>query len=70
VPKTDGTGGYRDDVYTATFSGYIGRSKPKYVVVLRVDEGSAASGFSGFNSAKPVFVGIANGIMDNVPISD
>ena len=70
VPKTDGSGGYRDDVYNATFAGYIGREKPKYVVIIRLDEGSASSGFSGFNSAKPVFVGIANGIMDNVPISN
>jgi cell division protein FtsI/penicillin-binding protein 2 len=70
VPKTDGTGGYRTDVYNATFAGYIGRKTPKYVVILRLDEGSATSNFTGFNSAKPVFVGIANGIMDNVPISD
>lgn len=70
VPKTDGSGGYRDDVYNATFAGYIGRDTPKYVVIIRLDEGSASSGFSGFNSAKPVFVGIANGIMDNVPISN
>lgn len=70
VPKTDGTSGYRDDVYNVTFAGFIGRQSPKYVVVLRVDEGSAASGFSGFNSAKPIFTGIATGIMDNVPFSD
>ena len=70
VPKTDGSSGYRDDVYNATFAGFIGRDEPKYVVVLRLDEGSATSNFTGFNSAKPVFVGIANGIMDNVPISN
>jgi cell division protein FtsI/penicillin-binding protein 2 len=64
VPK-DG-GGYRTDVYNATFAGFIGTKKPKYVIVVRVDEGSAAGGFSGFNNARPVFSAVANGIMDGI----
>lgn len=63
-------GGYRTDVYNATFAGFVGKTKPKYVVIIRLDEGSAASDFSGFIYAKPVFTGIVNGIMDNIPITD
>lgn len=63
-------GGYRTDVYNATFAGFVGREKPKYVVVVRLDEGSAARDFSGFEFARPVFSGIVNGIMDNIPITD
>jgi cell division protein FtsI/penicillin-binding protein 2 len=61
-------GGYRTDVYNATFAGFIGTKKPKYVIVVRVDEGSAEAGFSGFNNARPVFSAIANGIMDSVAL--
>jgi cell division protein FtsI/penicillin-binding protein 2 len=64
VPKD--TGGYRTDVYNATFAGFIGKTKPKYVIIVRVDEGAADSGFSGFNNARPVFSAISNGIMDSV----
>ena len=70
VPRTDGVAGYRDDVYNATFTGFVGKNNPKYLITLRLDEGSALSGFSGFTSAKPVFVNIVNDILDGVPISD
>ena len=63
-------GKYREDVYNATFSGFLGRTKPKYVAVIRLNEGSATASFSGFESARPVFLGIANGIMDTIPFSE
>lgn len=61
-------GGYREDAYNATFAGFMGRTRPKYVIVIRLDEGSAARNFGGFQDASPVFIGIVNGIMDNIPI--
>jgi cell division protein FtsI/penicillin-binding protein 2 len=69
VPIVDG-GGYRTDVYNATFGGFVGRTKPKYIVIVKLDEGSASRNFSGFNDARPVFSSVVNGIMDNVPIVD
>lgn len=63
-------GGYRADVYNATFAGFVGKSKPKYTVIVRLDEGSSARNFGGFQDARPVFTGVVNGIMDNIPITD
>lgn len=67
----DGNGGYRTDIYNTTFAGFIGKDAPKYVIVVRLNEGNALSGeFTGFKSARPVFLGIANGIFDRVPLTD
>lgn len=63
-------GGYRDDAYNATFSGMLGKSKPKYVIIVRLNEGSALRNFSGFQDARPVYGGIITGIMDNIPLTD
>lgn len=68
VPGTDGK--YREDVYNATFAGFLGRTKPKYVIVIRLNEGKANDNFSGFEDARPVYIGIVNGIMDTVPFTE
>ncbi len=68
VPGTDGK--YREDVFNATFAGFLGTNKPKYVIVIRLNNGKANDNFSGFEDARPVYLGIVNGIMDTIPISE
>lgn len=67
----DGQGGYRTDVYNTTFAGFIGKTKPSYTIVVRLNEGNALSGeFTGFKSARPVFTGIAEGMYDSVAFNE
>lgn len=68
VPGTDGK--YREDVFNATFAGFLGTNKPKYVIIIRLNNGKANDNFSGFEDARPVYLGIVNGIMDTIPISE
>ncbi len=65
-----GAGGYREDVFNATYTGFVGRTKPRYVIALRLDEGLVSENFGGFRDGKPVFAGIVNSMMDSVAIDD
>ena len=68
VPKADG--GYREDVFNATFAGFVGTERPEYTVIIRLDEGPAAgNNFTGGKSARPVFTALANQLMDSVSLA-
>lgn len=68
VPSS--SGGYRTDVFNATYAGFVGRSRPKYVIAVRLNEGLVSQNFNGYKDGRPVFLGIIAGIMDNVAISE
>lgn len=68
ISKPDG-GGYRSDVYNATFAGFVGVSRPEYVVIIRLDEGKTDNTFTGGKSARPVFTAVANGLMNSVSLA-
>jgi cell division protein FtsI (penicillin-binding protein 3) len=68
VAGTDGR--YREDIFNATFAGFLGKKRPKYVIVVRLNEGKANDNFSGFEDARPVYLGIASAMMDSVPFTD
>ena len=64
----DGKGGYREDVYNGTYAGFVGGSKPEYVIIVRIDA-PKISGFAGSAAARPIFTQIANGMMDNIGLN-
>ena len=65
IPKPGG--GYYDDRYNGMFMGFIGGNEPQYVVVVRVNEPKIA-GYAGSTAAGPIFVNIANMLIDNFEV--
>jgi cell division protein FtsI/penicillin-binding protein 2 len=61
-------GGYYTDRYNGTFLGYIGGNEPQYVVVVRVNEPKIA-GYAGSKAAGPIFVELANIMMNNFSVT-
>lgn len=57
-------GGYFEDRFNGTFTGYVGGDKPEYVIVVRVDEPGIA-GYAGSVAAGPIFSETANMLIDN-----
>jgi cell division protein FtsI/penicillin-binding protein 2 len=57
-------GGYYEDKYNGMFYGFIGGSKPQYVVVVRVNEPKIA-GYAGSQAAAPIFSNLAMMLIHN-----
>ncbi len=66
VPKPEG--GYYEDRYNGTFMGFVGGSTPEYVIVVRVNE-PKIGGYAGSKAAGPVFVRLAEMLIDNFGIT-
>lgn len=66
VPKPEG--GYYDDRYNGMFMGFVGGNNPEYAIVVRVNEPKIA-GYAGSTGAGPIFVGLANMLIDNFGVS-
>jgi cell division protein FtsI/penicillin-binding protein 2 len=67
VAKPNG-GGYYADRYNATYMGFVGGAKPKYIIVVFVynpDTSGYASGFAGSLVAQPIFVNLARMLINN-----
>jgi cell division protein FtsI/penicillin-binding protein 2 len=60
-------GGYRTDVYNGTFIGYIGGDKPKYAIMVRVDEPHVAF-YAGTAAAAPLFGKVLDVLINNFSI--
>lgn len=65
-----GGGGYYDNKYNASFIGFVGGTKPQYIIVVfaydpNTSEYSATAGFAGELVAQPIFVGLAHMLIDN-----
>lgn len=63
-----GGGGYYANQYNATYIGFVGGTKPKYVIVVFMydpDTSDYASGFAGALTAQPVFVDLAHMLINN-----
>lgn len=63
VPKPNG--GYYDDRYNGTFTGFIGGDKPEYVIVVSVHEPKNITGYAGAKAAAPVYFRLADMLIDN-----
>ncbi len=59
-----GGGYYDDDKINGTFIGYVGITKPDYVIMVRVNE-PIVPGYAGSKAAAPLFNRISNIVMDN-----
>ena len=57
-------GGYYDDRFNGTFTGFVGGNKPQYIIVVRVNE-PGIPGYAGSQAAGPIFAGLANMLIDN-----
>ncbi len=57
-------GGYYDDKYNGSFTGFVGGKKPQYVVVVRVNE-PHVPGYAGSKAAGPIFSTTVNMLIDN-----
>lgn len=57
------TGKYTDTTTVGSYLGYGGDSKPRYVIMVRVDDPHTA-GFSGAAAAAPIFADISNWMLD------
>lgn len=63
VPKPNG--GYYDDRYNGTFTGFIGGDQPEYVIVVSIHEPKNISGYAGAKAAAPVYFKLVNMLIDN-----
>jgi len=61
-------GGYYTDRFTGTFAGFVGGSKPEYIILVRVNE-PKISGFAGAQAAAPVFSNLATMLINNYGIT-
>lgn len=61
-------GGYYEDKYNGTFTGFVGGDKPQYVIVVRVNEPNVP-GYAGSKAAGPIFSKIAMTLIDNFNVS-
>jgi cell division protein FtsI/penicillin-binding protein 2 len=62
------TGGYYDDKFNGTFSGFVGGDKPEYVIIVRVNE-PGIGGYAGSKAAAPLFTNIVNMLIDNFGVT-
>lgn len=58
------SGGYYDDRYNGTFTGFVGGDKPQYVIVVRANE-PHVPGYAGSKAAGPIFGSITNMLINN-----
>lgn len=57
------TGKYTDEVTIGSYLGFGGDSKPRYVIMVRVDD-SKVGGYAGSAAAAPIFGEISNWLLD------
>ena len=66
--REPGGRGYYEDRFNGMFVGFVGGDRPEYVIVVRVNEPKIA-GYAGSKAAGPIFVSIANTLIDNFGVS-
>ena len=62
IPRPEG--GYFEDKYNGTFTGFVGGDRPEYVIVVRTNEPSVP-GYAGSKAAGPIFSAAATMLIDN-----
>lgn len=58
-------GGYYEDRFNGTYLGFVGGSKHRYVVAVRVSQPTNISGYAGAKAAAPVFVRVAEALINS-----
>lgn len=67
IARPDG-GGYYEDKYNGTYMGFVGGDSVEYVMFVRVNE-PGIGGYAGSQAAQPVFVDLANMLLDNFNVT-
>lgn len=62
------SGGYYGDRYNGTFIGFVGGDRAQYVIVVRVNNPRIA-GYAGSQAAAPIFVKLANMLIDSYGVT-
>lgn len=62
------SGGYYEDKFNGTFVGFVGGGRPEYVIVVSVIE-PHVSGYAGSKASGPIFVALANMLIDNFNVA-
>jgi cell division protein FtsI/penicillin-binding protein 2 len=62
------TGGYYDDQFNGMYLGFVGGDRPEYVIVVRMNE-PKIKGYAGSRAAAPVFVTLANMLIDSYGVT-
>lgn len=57
-------GGYYEDKFNGTFTGFVGGDNPQYVIVVRVNE-PKIPGYAGSKAAAPLFSDLATMLINN-----
>jgi cell division protein FtsI/penicillin-binding protein 2 len=58
------TGKYTNDKTVGTYLGYGGDERPRYVIMVRVDDSNMPGSFSGSAAAGPIFGNLSNWLID------
>ncbi len=61
-------GGYYEDRFNGTYSGFVGGDRPEYVILVRVND-PKIPGYAGSQAAGPLFGSIANMLIDNFSVT-
>jgi cell division protein FtsI (penicillin-binding protein 3) len=57
-------GGYLEDEYNGTYTGFVGGDEPKYIISIRVDK-PKIPGYAGSQAAQPLFGLVGHMLIDN-----
>jgi len=60
-------GGYYEDRFNGTYVGFVGGDTPEYMIFVRINDPKIA-GYAGSKAAAPVFVDLANMLIDNFSV--
>lgn len=61
-------GGYYEDQFNGMYVGFVGGDSPEYVIVVRVDK-PKIPGYAGSKAAAPIFVKLANMLIDSYGVT-
>lgn len=61
-------GGYYEDQFNGMYVGFVGGDKPEYIIVVRVDK-PKITGYAGSKAAAPIFVKLANMLIDSYGVT-
>jgi cell division protein FtsI/penicillin-binding protein 2 len=68
IADQNGVGGYKEHDFNGTYLGFVGGDRPKYVVMVRVNEPKIA-GYAGSKAAQPIFGTIGHMLIDNFSVT-
>ena len=67
VMKTGG--GYRDDLFSGTYMGFVGGDSAQYTIVVYNVEPTSYPGYAGVGTAQPIFADIAHMLIDKYGVT-